>query len=74
MGERVLVMTGKAGLDEGQVVRVTEQKRSMVEIAFRGPDGVIRRKSKRPGTLIGLRPDVTVVQETDGTVWVQKRK
>ena len=54
VGKRVLVMTGKPGLDEGQVAVVTEQKRCMVEIAFRGPDGTVRRKAKHAGSLIGL--------------------
>jgi hypothetical protein len=74
IGERCLVMTGKAGLDEGQVAVITERKPCMVEIAFRGPDGNIRRKSKRAGSLIGLRPGVTVVQDADGSVWVQPEK
>jgi hypothetical protein len=71
VGQRCLVMTGKAGCDEGQVVIITERKPCLVEIAFLGPDGKIRRKAKRPGSLIGLRPGVTVVQEADGTIWVQ---
>jgi hypothetical protein len=74
VGERVLVMTGKPGLDEGQVAIVTERKRCMVEIAFRGPDGTIRRKAKRSGSLVGLRPGVTVVQGSDGIMWIQSEK
>jgi hypothetical protein len=74
VGERVLVMTGKPGLDEGQVAIVTEQKRCMVEVAFRGPDGTIRRKLKRSGTLIGVRPGVTLVQASDGAMWMQPEK
>jgi hypothetical protein len=74
IGERCLVMTGKAGLDEGQVAVITERKPCMVEIAFRGPDGNIRRKSKRAGSLIGLRPGVRVVQDADGSIWVQPEK
>ncbi len=54
VGERWLVRTGKAGLDEGQVVIITERKPCLVEIAFLGPNGKIRRKVKRPGSLIGL--------------------
>mgnify|MGYP000217236780 CR=1 FL=1 len=74
VGERVLVMTGKPGLDEGQVAIVTERKRCMVEIAFRAPDGTIQRKAKPSGSLVGLRPGVTVVQGSDGTMWIQLEK
>jgi hypothetical protein len=71
IGERCLVMSGKPGFDEGQVAVVTERKPYMVKIAFRGPDGEIQRKLKRSGSLIGLRPGVTIVQEADGSIWVQ---
>jgi hypothetical protein len=74
IGDRCLVMTGKPGLDEGQVAIVIERKPCMVEIAFRGPDGRSRRKLKRSGSLIGLRPGVSVVQDKDGTVWVQQEQ
>jgi hypothetical protein len=43
IGEQCLVMKGKAGDDEGQVGVVTDRKRCMVEIAFQGPKGDIRR-------------------------------
>jgi hypothetical protein len=67
-------MTGKAGYDEGQVAIVTQQKRCMVEIAFVGPKGDIRRKLKRPSTLLFLGKGVTVAQEQDGTMWVRGEK
>jgi hypothetical protein len=71
IGQQCLVMTGKSGIDEGQVAVVTDRKPYMVEIAFRGPDGKIRRKMKRSCSLIGLRPGVVIVQDADGTTWVQ---
>jgi hypothetical protein len=74
IGEQCLVMKGKAGDDEGQVGVVTDRKRCMVEIAFQGPKGDIRRKLKRPGTLIFLKKGVTVKQDRNGTMWVQPER
>jgi hypothetical protein len=71
IGQQCVVMTGKAGDDAGQVAVVTVRKRCMVEIAYVGAKGDIRRKLKRPGTLLFLRKGVTVVQDEAGAVWVQ---
>jgi hypothetical protein len=73
IGQQCLVLTGKAGYDEGQVAMIAQQKRCMVEIAFVGPKGDIRRKLKRPSTLLFLGKGVTVTQEQDGTMWVRAK-
>jgi hypothetical protein len=67
-------MTGKGGLDEGQVAVITQRKSCMVEIAFIGPEGDLQKKLKKPSTLLFLAKGVTVTQEQDGTMWVRPEK
>jgi hypothetical protein len=71
VGTRCLVMSGTAGQDCGQMAEVTDQKRQMVGIKYRGSNKRrLEYKVKRPSSLIMLEAGLTVKQDIHGTVWV----
>ena len=75
VGQQCLVMVGDSGRDIGQVGQVTGVKAVMMEIAYRhGPSGQVRRKHKRPSSVILLEDGLELAQNLDGTVWVRQVK
>ena len=72
IGQVCLIMTGIAGQDEGQMGVVTHHTRVMVGVTFRSKDGEKAiTKLKHPRSLVLLEPDLVMVQESDGAVWIR---
>ena len=72
LGQQCLIIKGKVGVDEGQMGIIVDQTAAMVEVSFiKDNTGQRVSKLKRPSSLILLETGLTVVQEKNGTVWVQ---
>jgi hypothetical protein len=73
VGQVCLVMAGKANQDLGQVGIVVRQAASMVEVAMKAPVGSrVLLPMKQPSSLIYLEPGLTLVQDSNGSVWIQR--
>ena len=72
LGQMCLIMKGKVGCDEGQMAIVSERTPVMVRVTYVcNQRGMTRTKLKQPSSLIMLDPNVTLVQEKDGTMWIR---
>ena len=73
LGQKCLIMKGKAGDDEGQVGIISDRTAAMVHVTYASDQhGGRTSKLKRPSSLIMLDPDVTLVQKKDGTIWIRQ--
>jgi hypothetical protein len=71
IGQRCLILRGKAGYDEGQVGVVSDSTAAMVWVTFRDPLGKHTSiKLKRPSSLMMLDPTIIISQEPNGTLWI----
>jgi hypothetical protein len=72
LGQMCLVMIGESGCDEGQMGIVSERTPCMVRVTYICNQlGKEKTKLKRPSSLIMLDPNVTLVQEDDGSLWIR---
>jgi hypothetical protein len=73
VGQMCLSVVGKSGDDHGQIGIITNRAPSMVAVTMLGSSGTDTvTKLKRPSSLILLETGLTVMQDSDGSVWIRR--